>query len=289
MKASIRIPSPCGQPWNAMGTREGGRFCTHCQHTVMDLSRHTDRQLLDLLRHGGMPKCARFTQGQLDRVLGNERPRHAPLLLAAALSGSAALSTVEMSAQPPPPPLVGEVSISRDINKDDGPANTGDADAQEQAIPHPADSARAVDMQQEKADSTGLILTGRVVDENGEPLPFVNITIEGSPMGVASDMEGRFRLSVPGSLVTDSLSLRFTYVGFMPLLLQGVSPKADKGRQTSERSPRTDPGHIELGDVRMRLPVEHFILGGIMVQRTIWYRVTQPFRWTWWKVHSAFR
>lgn len=270
-----------------MDRREGGRFCAHCRHTVMDLSRHTDRQLLDLLRHGGMPKCARFTQQQLDRVLADERTRHASLITTTVLSGSVALSAVEMSAQQQTP-QVDEVSFSRPIKWDNGSANAGDEFAQEHSNPRSVDSAMPEDIQQEKVDSTSLVVTGRVVDENGEPLPFANIAIEGSSLGAVSDTEGRFRVSVPRKLATDSLTLRFTYVGFMPLLLQGVSPKADKSKQTSEPHPRMDQGHIELGDVRMKPALEHFILGGIMVKRTLWYRVTQPFRWTWWKVRSAF-
>jgi hypothetical protein len=253
----------------------------------MDLSRHTDRQLLELLRHGGMPKCARFTQQQLDRVLADERTRHASLITTTDLSGSVALSAVEMSAQQQTP-QVDEVSFCRPIKWDNGSANAGDAFAQEHSNPRSVDSAMPEDIQQEKVDSTSLVVTGRVVDENGEPLPFANIAIESSSLGAVSDTEGRFRVSVPRKLVTDSLTLRFTYVGFMPLLLQGVSPKADKSKQTSEPHPRMDQGHIELGDVRMKPALEHFILGGIMVKRTLWYRVTQPFRWTWWKVRSAF-
>ena len=43
-----------------------------------------------------------------------------------------------------------------------------------------------------KAGTTGK-LTGQVTDEvTGEPLPFVNITVEGTMLGAATDLDGKY-------------------------------------------------------------------------------------------------
>lgn len=40
------------------------------------------------------------------------------------------------------------------------------------------------------------VLTGKVVDENGVPLPGVSVMIQGSKKGVASNVDGKFTIKV---------------------------------------------------------------------------------------------
>lgn len=55
------------------------------------------------------------------------------------------------------------------------------------------------------------IISGRVLNEKNEPLPFVNIYFEGTTHGVTSNFEGNFTLDIQG----DNLcKLIFQYVGF---------------------------------------------------------------------------
>ena len=37
-KFQVSIPDPCTQAWSDMTPAEGGRFCAHCQHEVIDFS-----------------------------------------------------------------------------------------------------------------------------------------------------------------------------------------------------------------------------------------------------------
>lgn len=75
-----------------MSAREGGRFCSSCQHEVADLTHATDNELLRLF--GGdaePPKCARFDPSQLDRVLRAPHERNASMLPIAAFTSLLAL------------------------------------------------------------------------------------------------------------------------------------------------------------------------------------------------------
>ncbi len=119
MKISISVPKPCHENWNAMTpatdptTGIGGRHCDSCQHTVMDLTRASDAQLIDLFRTDAMPKCARFSQGQLDRVIALEE--RTPRLLATAAVGAAlALASPDADAQTCTP-MLGKMMIARPI------------------------------------------------------------------------------------------------------------------------------------------------------------------------------
>jgi TonB-linked SusC/RagA family outer membrane protein len=56
----------------------------------------------------------------------------------------------------------------------------------------------------------GFTVTGIVTALSGEPLPYVNITVKGTNVGVVSDAEGRYSVKVRGTEST----LVFSYVGF---------------------------------------------------------------------------
>lgn len=51
---------------------------------------------------------------------------------------------------------------------------------------------------------------GTVVDESGEPLPGVNISVQGTTRGTSTDAEGSYQLTVPSS----SDTLVFSFIGF---------------------------------------------------------------------------
>ncbi len=52
-------------------------------------------------------------------------------------------------------------------------------------------------------------ITGRVVDTEGEPIPFVTVMVKGTSIGTVADIEGNFILEVP----RDANTLVFSYVG----------------------------------------------------------------------------
>lgn len=53
-------------------------------------------------------------------------------------------------------------------------------------------------------------ITGTIVDEKGEPLPGVSVSIKGTTLGIASDTEGKFSLIVPNP---ENTVLVFSFIG----------------------------------------------------------------------------
>ena len=53
-------------------------------------------------------------------------------------------------------------------------------------------------------------ITGVVVDENNDPMIGVTVVITGTTSGTATDIDGRYTLSVPA----DAASLEFSYIGY---------------------------------------------------------------------------
>jgi len=69
------------------------------------------------------------------------------------------------------------------------------------------------------AQSSGKI-AGRIIDsDNGEPLPGVNVLVEGTPLGSATDVDGYYMiLNVPVSTYT----LRASYIGYQDVEIQNL-------------------------------------------------------------------
>lgn len=58
----------------------------------------------------------------------------------------------------------------------------------------------------------GIFVTGIVIDKGGEPMPGVNVTVKGTTMGVITDVDGRYSITVPSK---DAVLL-FSFVGYTP-------------------------------------------------------------------------
>ena len=56
-------------------------------------------------------------------------------------------------------------------------------------------------------------ITGKVIDEDGNPLPGVAVLIEGTTIGVATDVDGKYDLTCPEM---KDIVLKFSYIGMKP-------------------------------------------------------------------------
>lgn len=74
------------------------------------------------------------------------------------------------------------------------------------------------------AGTTGK-LTGKVTDKKtGEPLPFVNITLEGTTIGAATDLDGKYViLNIPPG----KYNVKFQYIGYQTVIVQNVQISID--------------------------------------------------------------
>jgi hypothetical protein len=63
----ISIPHPCNGDWNKMTPAEKGRFCSHCQKTVIDFTNYSDTALYHFFSKNTQQVCGRFTSFQLNR------------------------------------------------------------------------------------------------------------------------------------------------------------------------------------------------------------------------------
>lgn len=74
----VSVPEPCSQDWNEMKPVEKGRFCTHCQKTVIDFSGVTDKEVFEYFTAATTVPCGRFRRSQLDTNLRPQKRKQRP-------------------------------------------------------------------------------------------------------------------------------------------------------------------------------------------------------------------
>lgn len=65
-------------------------------------------------------------------------------------------------------------------------------------------------------DTAGFVVSGRIVDAGGAPLPGASVSRVGTKEGAAADASGNFRLKLP----TGGATLLISYLGYQPLRMQ---------------------------------------------------------------------
>lgn len=60
-----------------------------------------------------------------------------------------------------------------------------------------------------KSKAFDVTITGRVTDQNGDPIPGATISVPGTNLGTATDMDGRYSITVP-----EGVNLVYSFIGF---------------------------------------------------------------------------
>lgn len=60
MSESIKVASPCTEPWDEMQGNDAVRFCSHCQKNVNNISTMSPREARRLVRRSGGNLCVRY-------------------------------------------------------------------------------------------------------------------------------------------------------------------------------------------------------------------------------------
>jgi len=178
----LKIPQPCHEDWQQMRPEANGRYCLHCAKNVVDFTKLSDDEVINLLHQHGGKLCGRFNVMQLNRALelpGQHQPGSKLKEIFAALL--LLLGTREAAARLP----VRETTVITPSTNRVIPANTD-------------------------KDSAGVKeLKGRVLDDNHEPLVSAYITNKHSLVKTSSDEKGNFTIEAnPGD------NVEISYLGF---------------------------------------------------------------------------
>jgi hypothetical protein len=218
----LHIPEPCHEDWNKMTAVQQGRFCDSCSKQVVDFTNMTDGQVLNILQKASGKTCGRFTDDQLTRPL--QQP-YAPLIpkhnykYIYHLMVTSLLTIGNGWAQP----RQGKVAAST-CQK---PQQTGDTIITPK--PPVTDPQLTLSVKGEVRHITvGMLMapirvkeqliTGRVEDENKQPLSKATVTVKGTRLMAITDDKGRFELYASNSI--KEISLLVAKAGYAPRSLK---------------------------------------------------------------------
>jgi len=100
---NISIPKPCTQPWEQMTASGDGRFCNHCQKTVIDFTTWSDAALHQFLQGKREKVCGRFLASQLNRPITIPPQPHSALYRMVVVLGLTLMAAEHTNAQTKPP------------------------------------------------------------------------------------------------------------------------------------------------------------------------------------------
>lgn len=225
-KVEIKIGAPCSEKWESFENRGANRFCGSCAKEVIDFTRMSDREIQNYFRRSQSKICGRMRKNQ-QKVYApplSAFPKH---LTSALIAGSALFFTGTPSMAQSKAQL--EQNVRERLN-----------------LKH-------------SKDEKPRFVRGTVTDDSHESLPGVHVVVKGTTNGVATDLDGNYKIEVPeGSILV------FSYVGWET---QEVEVG---GRSTVDV---TLGGVTELGEI---------VMGGVSSR---WY---SP-RGLWWRVRGLFR
>jgi len=197
---TLTLPQPCSENWEEMTPTEKGRFCLHCQKTVIDFSILSDRQVMEIVNGTKGDMCGRFHPQQLNREFAATDSKRKPFIPFAALVSAMYFFLPSAKAQ----------RIPLDV-----PISAGEKDARmASSAQQPTDTRGTIS----KAN-TFRVISGVVYSSvEKEPLPGVTVMIlpADEKIGTATDKAGKFRITIPASYTKDTLLLKVAYVGFEP-------------------------------------------------------------------------
>jgi hypothetical protein len=236
----LTIPTPCHENWDKMTKSEKGRFCGSCQKQVVDFTNMTESQLIAFFRKESTSSvCGRFNGEQLDRAMDIPKKRipwvkyffqfTLPLFLGLKASAQGQVkvkrteSTVNYTA-PKPEELEKTLQLDKAGNKIKQNTETLLVGFVGKPRIRYAEPEPEVTVENELKYQ---LITGSVVNDAGEPIPYASVFVDGTTNGTAADAMGVFSLSVPQKgLVT----LKTSSVGYMEdvLVLKNKKDRKEK-------------------------------------------------------------
>lgn len=153
----IDIPEPCTQNWEEMKTCGLNRYCQKCDKEIIDFSFYSDRALVKVIEENKGRICGRFTKGQLNRefLIAEKRKSFFANFSASWIGFWLFLSSPFQSAK-----AQVKTEISPEIKT---------------------------------VDSNLYYISGTVVNENNESLPFVKIKLFELGLKALTDIDGNFK------------------------------------------------------------------------------------------------
>ncbi len=194
----LEIEKPCQQEWTSMTKSNTGKFCSHCSKNVIDFTNLVDNEIFQIIEQNSGKLCGRLTKEQLNRTIKLYQPANNSRLykiLVGILLLGASKNLLATDNKPLYQDIISLVDNSylklREINS------------------------------RQIKDTLHKAVKGIVIDsKTKEPIPFASIIIKGTKKGTPTDINGKFELSLPDSLITKIFYLEVSSIGYEKIEIQ---------------------------------------------------------------------
>ena len=214
----LELTNPCHENWDAMTASEQGRYCGSCQKTVVDFTTMTDREIISYISlYSNGNTCARVHEGQLNRLIQTPPERKHSWKYFWSLALSSLLISYRSMAQVKS--VKGEVvaTVCHDTGKPPERILLGKT------------AARQV------RDTVITEVSGRVVNDAGEPVPYASVTLINPNLSMAADSAGNYSFRILSTQLTIA-GMSFSAVGYEPLSSSGMNVDSIKSIEIINRN-----------------------------------------------------
>lgn len=212
----MKKPQHCAQEWLEMKPAEGGRICGQCEKTIVDFSNMNWKEIQSLQAAHSNSLCGMYAKRQL-KHWGQEPPSRTKsyasgiAMASLLLTGTGLSSTTSMA----------QTTEVENLPSDSTQLTTNNPQ------PTPKDTAT--------------VLTGAVMDENGELIFGANVYLMSNlTTGTVTNINGEFRLPTKRTFAElEQDTLVVAYIGYEPLqvsLLEWIKAPAPLQVQMREKA-----------------------------------------------------
>ncbi|TXK71707.1 carboxypeptidase-like regulatory domain-containing protein [Mesonia sp. HuA40] len=194
-KINLSNLKKCNQVWADMPENEKGRLCLKCSNTIIDFRNMTDSEIAKTHLFSEQKVCGLYNKEQLAKPKQKEKNIKINYWNSFYFGLFSFLSFSSYSQE-----KTESVKTEQTEKKYDLLNKTEKAEVKKKSTV--------------KNDS--IYISGRLTDNNSEPLPYANVIIKGTHTGVTSDFDGVYRLNITKEI--DSLkkiTLIYSYIGFV--------------------------------------------------------------------------
>ena len=191
----ISIPEPCHENRDKMLPHEQGKFCASCQKCVVDFSTFSDEALLKYFETPRVNTCGHFNEKQLNRHILPPQPiRHS--FYSKAILGIAVFLSLFYNTD------------AKELQIENVPTETLIKDTS------PNDELGPFAKREITSDNLNHI-SGTILDSvTNRPVIDVIIKLKGRPIGIFTNADGKFNLSIPDSLIHKKIILQIIKIGY---------------------------------------------------------------------------
>jgi hypothetical protein len=191
MSIKVSVTEPCQENWQAMQSRDTGRYCMACQKNVIDFTGMTDREIYRFLHNSQGKVCGRLRKNQMKEY---PSPAQASRRLGLHLL---ALTT-----------FIGLKAATTDEAKAQIPVEQRQPDLSEVARAASSASARV-------PTAPARVVSGIVFSRDDQtPIPGVNIVVKGTQTGTITDADGNYTLDL-SEWNSQTITIVYSFIGYV--------------------------------------------------------------------------